>query len=477
VSASLTTARSPAIGDVIADKYQLVRGLGRGATGEVWLARHKTLAEGVAIKLLTQALGTGGEDERLRATARFQLEARIAARLARKTQHIVRVTDHGDADGLAYLVMEFLDGMTLETKVSRGAALPSVEMQKLVRQVARALDCAHAEGVLHRDLKPSNLFLTSGEDGQMLVKILDFGIAQIMRSHATTGSFTADRGLIFGTPGFMSPEQALGHADLDGRCDLWALATIAYESLTNQLPVPGTTVNELIDAARSRRTIPLSRYRPDLPQSVAAFFDRAFAADIDARFATAAEFTQAFDDAFAAEPPQVEPPQEVGAQNTTPSVPPVTFTHDGTGLRAPRRSRLMTVALALVALVAAVGVGATWRPLSRNFRGLAYPSIALAAPQSPPATTPAMPPRPIDAPPVATRPLEAVPVTGPAAPIKTVTPGKRPHATSAATMASRVPADNRVATPLVAPSAQHGCDPPYVVDAATGKKHWALECL
>jgi serine/threonine-protein kinase len=101
------TMKPPDVGDVIADKYQLLRMLGRGSTGEVWLARHKTLVEGVAIKLLRQTLWTGVEEERAQAATRFQFEAQIAARLARKTRHIVRVTDHGEADGIAYLVMEF----------------------------------------------------------------------------------------------------------------------------------------------------------------------------------------------------------------------------------------------------------------------------------------------------------------------------------------------------------------------------------
>jgi serine/threonine protein kinase len=356
VSTSMTM-KPPAMGDVIADKYQLVRMLGRGSTGEVWLARHKTLVEGVAIKLLTQTLWAGGEEERIGATTRFRFEAQIAARLARKTRHIVRVTDHGEADDVAYLVMELLDGMTLETKLLIGQNLCPADVQRLVKHVARALEYAHAEGVLHRDLKPSNLFLTRGEDGEMLVKTLDFGIAQIMRCRPSTGSFSTDRDLIFGTPGYMSPEQALGYADLDGRCDLWALATIAYESLTNELPIAGTTVNELINAVRSCLTVPVRQYRPDLPASVGEFFEKAFAEDADARFATAAELTRAFDLAFA---PELPGDIDIVVAMEMPSAPPVALTprgRDSNDARLPRRSRAMPMAFSLMAMLATGFVG------------------------------------------------------------------------------------------------------------------------
>jgi serine/threonine-protein kinase len=501
VSTSSMTMKPPAMGDVIADKYQLVRMLGRGSTGEVWLARHKTLVEGVAIKLLTQTLWAGGEEERIGATTRFRFEAQIAARLARKTRHIVRVTDHGEADDVAYLVMELLDGMTLETKLLAGQSLSPVDVQTLVKHVARALEYAHAERVLHRDLKPSNLFLTRGEDGEMLVKTLDFGIAQIMRGRASTGSFSTDRDLVFGTPGYMSPEQALGHADLDARCDLWSLATIAYESLTNELPVAGTTVNELINAVRSGRTTPVRQYRPDLPQSVGAFFERAFAEDVDARFATAAELTRAFDVAFAP-----EPALDIVVALEMPSCPPVALTgrgRDGTEARLPRRPRAMPIALGLVALLATGFVGTTWRSLARSVEKLSHFPVALASYESPRASTPATPQPDLDTTALAIPSLRMAPVLTASASIQEMTAGSRPHGTSETTSASDVvaparhvvasvartsapkkpafsalaPVEETFTKPLEAVSPKPECQPPYVVDTTTGKKHWKLECL
>jgi len=469
VSASFTTMKPPDVGDVIADKYQLLRMLGRGSTGEVWLARHRTLVEGVAIKLLRPTLWASGEEEQAQAAARFRFEAQIAARLARKTRHIVRVTDHGQAGGIEYLVMELLDGMTLETKLTQGEALSPVEAQTLVSQVARALDYAHAEGVLHRDLKPSNLFLTHGEDGEMVVKILDFGIAQVMRSHEASGAFSTERELVFGTPGYMSPEQALGCADLDGRCDLWALATIAYESLTNELPVPGTSVNELVNAARLARTIPLKQYRPDLPHSVGAFFEQAFREDAEARFTTAAELTRAFDLAFAHEQPREPVPLP---------------------LPLPRRPRRTAMALWLVALMAIGFAGTTWGSLARGIQRLTHVRVAQAAFESPttplatrpgraPATTPAtsVPPA-TEIPSIETVPRLAASASAPVQKrIRKMTVRTRPQMTTATSASDDRKAD-RGAVPGIPTvrAPKPVCDPPYVVDGA-GKKHWKLECM
>jgi serine/threonine protein kinase len=501
--ASSLTMSPPGIGDVIAGKYELIRLLGRGSTGEVWLARHKTLGEDVAIKVLKQTLWTGEEEEeRVQAAKRFRFEAQIAARLARKTRHIVRVTDHGETDGIAYLVMELLDGMTLEAKLAQREAFSPVEVQTLVRQVAKALDYAHAEGVLHRDLKPSNLFLTRGEDGEMLVKVLDFGIAQMMRSRTSTGAFSKDRQLIFGTPGYMSPEQALGYADLDGHCDLWALATIVYESLANELPVAGTSVHELISAVRSARTIPLSQYRPDLPKSVGEFFERAFLEDVDGRFATAAELTRAFDVAFATELPH----DTFVAQDTDP--PPAALPEGrpaGSDPHLPRRPRSMVTALWLAALVATGFVGATWRSLAPGVDRLAHLRVALAVSELPPAKTGVAGGSEIQTEPVKIPPLETVPMLAASAPIEEVKVTRRRHVTipsltsdvptpgggvarlerEARSMWTAVTSDARMSDPneppfstatSEAPGAKPECDPPYFVDA-TGKKRWNLACL
>ena len=225
------------VGRVVAGKYELVSLLGRGSMGEVWSAHHRTLGEKIALKLLTQSPSAEEEIESATtAAARFQFEAQVAARLSRKTRHIVRVTDHGEEDGLAYLVMEQLEGETLEAVLARDGRVPLATMTKIVTQVSRALAHAHEEGVLHRDLKPANVFLSRDEEGKLLVKLLDFGIARAIHSHRAPGSFSTAKGLVFGTPSYMSPEQARASFKLDHRCDLWALATIAYEGLSGGAP-------------------------------------------------------------------------------------------------------------------------------------------------------------------------------------------------------------------------------------------------
>jgi serine/threonine-protein kinase len=296
------------VGRAIAGKYELVRLLGRGSMGEVWVAHHRTLNEQVAVKLLTQPPEGSGEhpsagwdeslEDRSTAAARFQFEAQVAARLSRKTRHIVSVTDHGAEGGLPYLVMELLEGETLESRLRREGRLPLPVTASIASQVGRALTQAHAEGVFHRDLKPANVFLMRDEEGRLLVKILDFGIARATHAHrANRSAHTTARGVVFGTPSYMSPEQARGSAHLDQRCDLWALATILYEAASGELPVEGTNTDRVLQNLCAGRIIPIRSRSSDLPEALEPFFARAFAEDVEARFSAAADLVQAFEEA------------------------------------------------------------------------------------------------------------------------------------------------------------------------------------
>lgn len=264
--------------------------------GEVWVAHHLSLGEDVALKVLSRFAPDEVESPST-ASARFHFEAKVAARLSRKTRHIVRVTDHGEEEDLAYLVMELLDGETLERRISRRGRLTPSEGVGLVAQLARALTEAHAEGVIHRDLKPSNVFVTTDEDGGPLFKLLDFGIARTIHTHSAqsaASAFATGRGLIFGTPGYMSPEQALPGCRLDHHCDLWSLATVAYEALTGELPVAGSLPHELVANLRAGRWVPVHEREPTLPLGLRWFFGRAFASAVDERYASASELAEAF---------------------------------------------------------------------------------------------------------------------------------------------------------------------------------------
>jgi serine/threonine protein kinase len=289
------------VGQIVASKYELVRLLGRGSMGEVWTAHHKALGEQVALKLL--AWPPSGEDaeEPAVALARFRFEAQVAARLSRKTRHIAQVTDYGEDDGLPYLVMELLHGEALDAALRARGPFGLAEAVEVVSQIARALVQAHAEGVAHRDLKPANVFLSRDEEGRLLVKLLDFGIArtiqprQARRVGGPGGTFATARGFVFGTPGYMSPEQSRASSALDHRCDVWALATIAYEMLTQHLPVDGDNADDVMKNVSAGRIIPLRERDARLPAPLGPFFERAFAEHVDDRFAGAASLAQAFD--------------------------------------------------------------------------------------------------------------------------------------------------------------------------------------
>ncbi|MDB5212549.1 MAG: Serine/threonine protein kinase, partial [Myxococcaceae bacterium] len=290
-------------GQLIGGKYELERLLGKGSMGEVWRARHATLEDSYAVKLIDVRRVPD-------AAGRFQLEAHIAAKLSKKTRHIVSVTDHGEDEQLAYLVMQLLDGESLEQRIEEAAPLALTEVSAIVTQVARALKHAHAEGFVHRDLKPANIFLTKDEDGRTVVKLLDFGIARSLTKVPTRSPFATAKDTIVGTPTYMSPEQTLGLEAVDHRCDLWALAVVAYEALAKAVPFEGETLQDVLINIGIGREVPLKLRREDLPDGVYRFFARAFADELNDRFQSATELATTFTRAagVASDRPSVAPP-------------------------------------------------------------------------------------------------------------------------------------------------------------------------
>jgi serine/threonine protein kinase len=349
-------------GQIVGTKYELVRFLGRGSMGEVWVARHRGLGEDVAIKLLLPSSSGDAPEDPATAAARFRFEARVAARLSRKTRHIVRVTDHGDEGSLPYLVMELLEGQALDKRLLSRGTLPPAEVASIVAQIARALREAHVEGVIHRDLKPANVFLAKDEDGGLLVKLLDFGIARATRTLHTTPMLVTANGIVFGTPGYMSPEQAFAPR-VDYRCDLWALATVAYEALAGDLPVPGLRCEELLANLHDRRIVPVHARNSELPQGLASFFDRAFAAGVEQRFADVSELARAFEQAIdpsptrAARPPAPVPTLRLRTVPMASRPAPRAVPSPGPR-RTPSRLAVIAPAVAIAALLVAA---AAWR--------------------------------------------------------------------------------------------------------------------
>lgn len=361
------------IGKTIAGKYELVRLIGQGAMGEVWLATHNTLGGEFAIKLADPS-ELDGDDS---VAGRFQLEAQLSAKFSRKTRHVVSVSDHGEEGGIAYLVMELLDGEGLDTRLARTGTLSLAETSMVVSQIARALAVAHAEETFHRDLKPANVFLTRDEDGRLLVKVFDFGIARTRKPIRTASPFATSKDMVLGTPSYMSPEQARGLKTLDHRCDVWALAVLAYEALTGKIPWEGETVEEIFLAVCTFRATPILERKADLPPGIAAVFNKAFAPKISDRFASAVEFATALQDLCSAEsleavgarantlqhrPSEASLPSIDMGSGDLPSVPSgVTVSESAEierqSLRKKRKAVALIPWLVLLLLVGVVGVG------------------------------------------------------------------------------------------------------------------------
>lgn len=260
----------------------LVRQLGEGGMGKVWLARHEGLETDVVVKFLA-AEGADREE----AEARFAREASAAA--AVKSPHVVQVFDHGVTQaGTRYIVMELLEGRDLATHLAAKGPMPPSDVAAVIAQVAKALSKAHKAGVVHRDIKPENIFLCDADGGEMFVKVLDFGIAkreQQMSSKTTTGQ-------VVGTPYYMSPEQILGEGPVDARTDIWALGVVAFEALTGKRPFEGSTVGAITLAIHRSKPRP-SEHVPSLPAAFDDWFARACAREPAERFQTAREAGQA----------------------------------------------------------------------------------------------------------------------------------------------------------------------------------------
>jgi serine/threonine-protein kinase len=241
------------------------------------------------MKVLHADLGEGAE-----VFARFRREAEIASSLGHP--HIVNVVDWNRLpDQTPFLVMEYLRGEDLHTRLARAGALPIAQVLELARQVGSALVAAHKHGVIHRDLKPQNIFLCTedrGEEEVEVAKVLDFGISKILGGTGQESYTGAMR--VMGTPLYMAPEQAMGMtANVDGRADQFALAAILYHALSGRRPFDGASVVEIAMKVMDQDPPPLAELVPGLPPHVDAALARALAKDREARFPSIAHFLRA----------------------------------------------------------------------------------------------------------------------------------------------------------------------------------------
>jgi serine/threonine-protein kinase len=326
----------PFLGTVVGDRYRIVSRIGVGGMGAVYRAEHTMMRRDLAIKVLLPELS--GKEEFAR---RFEREAESASRLAHP--NIITVTDFGrTAEGSLFLAMEYLAGTSLSQAIAAGP-LTLDRALSIERQILRALDHAHAAGVVHRDLKPENIMLVERDGQRDVVKILDFGIAKVTEPQSG-GQALTQAGVIFGTPEYLSPEQALGEA-VDARTDIYAAGVILFEMLAGRRPFESEDKVKIISMHLAHAAPRLRDVNPavQVPVAFELLIQQAMEKSRDNRFASAAAFLQALDDAEE----QGEAQLAEGADATLPAM----------DLAQPtRRGRAPAVVLAL--LVAGVGTTA-----------------------------------------------------------------------------------------------------------------------
>lgn len=276
---------------MLADRYLLVRRLGRGAMGQVYLANDsKFAARKVAVKTVRQDILSSDDLQEGEAIARFEREAQAAASI--QHPNTVSVTDYGEtSEGIFYLVMEYVEGETLHKLLRREGTLTVKRAIHLLRQIADGVEAAHEIGILHRDLKPANIFLLRKGKGDGFVKVGDFGLAKIVNQTVTDFSSQASpssRGII-GTPEFMSPEQMQPEIGVDVRSDIYALGTIAYLMLGGRTPFSGDMM-QLVMQKIMHKAPPLSSIRDDIPPDVESIIMRSLAIDPSDRHSEVGEW-------------------------------------------------------------------------------------------------------------------------------------------------------------------------------------------
>ena len=340
---------SDLVGQVVADRYHVIKKLGEGGMGQVYLAEHVKMGRRSAIKVMNPSMVHDPD-----AVARFNREAANASRISHP--NVCAIYDFGETpDGLIYLAMEFIEGEPLTDLLERDGALPVPRSVGIFAQVADALHAAHDLGIVHRDLKPDNVMLTRRKGGADVVKVVDFGIAKAVGGDES-GQKVTKTGLVVGTPEFMSPEQLSGDT-VDGRSDLYSLALVFYRMLTGKLPFEAATVQETLVKRLTDEPITLAVSRPDLrfPPGLQPVFDTALSRTPVDRYQTVVKFAA-----------DVAAVTGVGRGHS--SVVPQTRGGRGGGADAeaktqllgtvaPKKRSLVPVALGVVAVLGAGGAG------------------------------------------------------------------------------------------------------------------------
>jgi serine/threonine protein kinase len=275
--------------EILDGQFKILKKIGMGGMGAVYKAAQPEMNRMVAVKILHTKL-----KDRKDLVSRFRREARAMSHLSHP--NTVKVMMYGELEqGELYIVMEYLEGKNLHQTVRRGGALPIGRAIPVLMQVCGALQEAHELGIVHRDLKPENIFLTNSAGLTDYAKVLDFGLAKVTERELRPGSvMLTQEGMVFGTPEFMSPEQAQGK-ELDARSDIYSLATILYEALTGKLPFDARSSMEFVQLHVMQAPIPLDERIPGkrFPAGLGSVIAKALEKQPEQRYATAAEFAAA----------------------------------------------------------------------------------------------------------------------------------------------------------------------------------------
>ncbi|MEO7730987.1 MAG: serine/threonine-protein kinase [Kofleriaceae bacterium] len=408
------------VGRTVADgRYEVVRELGQGGMGTVYLARQVAMDRMVALKLISAGAVRSPE-----AAVRFEREMKLTAKI--EHPNTIRVYDFGEIEGHLYLTMELLRGRSLGEVLAETPRLPLDRIVRIATQVARALQAAHAEGVVHRDLKPDNVMLLAQYDERDVVKVLDFGVAKSMdegQAHMTA------TGAVIGTPMYLSPEQAMGGA-IDARSDLYSFGVVLYQMAAGRLPFTASSITGLLVAHVTELPPPLLEVAPDVHPGLAALVDELLrkepagrpssARDVERRLDAIASHAgmsrmMSFDTmpAYATGmPPQATqlPPHGTALPPHGTALPPhgTALPPHGTALPAPPPARRGALWASLAAL-AIIGTGAGIYAASRGPHDAAPSGFGKAAPDPHPpiVAPPIVAPPPIAHPPIADHPAPA----------------------------------------------------------------------
>jgi eukaryotic-like serine/threonine-protein kinase len=352
-------------GDLISGRYRLFRLLGAGGMGSVWAARNELTDRDFAIKFLLPDLARNKE-----ALHRFFLEARACGQI--KHPAVVAIYDMGQAeDGTPYLVMELLEGEGFDQRLTRFGQFRPSEAAGWIAFIARGLEEAHVRGLVHRDIKPGNIFFARDDRGEVIPKLLDFGVTK------ATGPGGDDfvktiTGAVVGSPSYMSPEQAKGETDVDGRSDVWSLGVILYEAVTGRIPFDAGNYNALMVSIMMKTHVPAIQLVPTLPPELSAIIDHALSKDRYQRIGTARELAERLETLVAkittTPYPQVDLPPPSPEATHPPRIASITqgtwAGHGRPGMRS-RTSVVWILASLFAALLAlgAVGVARTRQPI------------------------------------------------------------------------------------------------------------------